>query len=238
MMSKQKVLVVDDEPSIVKLVQFNLEKEGFAVEVASDGPSALEKVEGGLFDLIVLDLMLPQMDGLEVCKEIRKKNSHLPILMLTAKNEEFDKVLGLELGADDYMTKPFSPRELVARVKAILRRMGALREQGIQEDRKYLRVGELEMDTEGYEVRKNGDPVELTPKEFELLIHLASHRGKVLSRDQLLNAVWDYDYIGDTRIVDVHVSHLREKVEEDSRNPIYIKTVRGIGYKFEGPKES
>lgn len=237
-MSKQKVLVVDDEPSIVKLVQFNLEKEGFAVEVASDGPSALEKVEGGLFDLIVLDLMLPQMDGLEVCKEIRKKNSHLPILMLTAKNEEFDKVLGLELGADDYMTKPFSPRELVARVKAILRRMGALREQGIQEDRKYLRVGELEMDTEGYEVRKNGDPVELTPKEFELLIHLASHRGKVLSRDQLLNAVWDYDYIGDTRIVDVHVSHLREKVEEDSRNPIYIKTVRGIGYKFEGPKES
>lgn len=238
MMSKQKVLVVDDEPSIVKLVQFNLEKEGFAVEVASDGPSALEKVEGGLFDLIVLDLMLPQMDGLEVCKEIRKKNSHLPILMLTAKNEEFDKVLGLELGADDYMTKPFSPRELVARVKAILRRMGALREQGIQEDRKYLRVGELEMDTEGYEVRKNGDPVDLTPKEFELLIHLASHRGKVLSRDQLLNAVWDYDYIGDTRIVDVHVSHLREKVEEDSRNPIYIKTVRGIGYKFEGPKES
>lgn len=238
MMSKQKVLVVDDEPSIVKLVQFNLEKEGFAVEVASDGPSALAKVEKGLFDLIVLDLMLPQMDGLEVCKEIRKKNSHLPILMLTAKNEEFDKVLGLELGADDYMTKPFSPRELVARVKAILRRMGALREQGIQEDRKYLRVGELEMDTEGYEVRKNGDPVELTPKEFELLIHLASHRGKVLSRDQLLNAVWDYDYIGDTRIVDVHVSHLREKVEEDSRNPIYIKTVRGIGYKFEGPKES
>lgn len=238
MMSKQKVLVVDDEPSIVKLVQFNLEKEGFAVEVASDGPSALAKVVEGLFDLIVLDLMLPQMDGLEVCKEIRKKNSHLPILMLTAKNEEFDKVLGLELGADDYMTKPFSPRELVARVKAILRRMGALREQGIQEDRKYLRVGELEMDTEGYEVRKNGDPVDLTPKEFELLIHLASHRGKVLSRDQLLNAVWDYDYIGDTRIVDVHVSHLREKVEEDSRNPIYIKTVRGIGYKFEGPKES
>ncbi|MGF7087993.1 two-component system alkaline phosphatase synthesis response regulator PhoP [Kroppenstedtia sanguinis] len=237
-MSKQKVLVVDDEPSIVKLVQFNLEKEGFAVEVASDGPSALAKVVEGLFDLIVLDLMLPQMDGLEVCKEIRKKNSHLPILMLTAKNEEFDKVLGLELGADDYMTKPFSPRELVARVKAILRRMGALREQGIQEDRKYLRVGELEMDTEGYEVRKNGDPVDLTPKEFELLIHLASHRGKVLSRDQLLNAVWDYDYIGDTRIVDVHVSHLREKVEEDSRNPIYIKTVRGIGYKFEGPKES
>ncbi|MFD1395485.1 response regulator transcription factor [Kroppenstedtia eburnea] len=236
-MSK-KVLVVDDEPSIVKLVQFNLEKEGFSVEVASDGQTALEKVNEHPPDLIVLDLMLPKMDGLEVCKQIRKENSHLPILMLTAKNEEFDKVLGLELGADDYMTKPFSPRELVARVKAILRRMEALRDQGIPGDRNCLRVGELEIDTEGYEVRKKGDPVDLTPKEFELLIHLASHRGKVLSRDQLLNAVWDYDYIGDTRIVDVHVSHLREKVEEDSRNPIYIKTVRGIGYKFEGPKES
>jgi two-component system, OmpR family, alkaline phosphatase synthesis response regulator PhoP len=234
----RKVLVVDDEPSIVKLVQFNLEKEGFVVEVASDGQTALEKVKEAQPDLIVLDLMLPKVDGLEVCKQIRKENGHLPILMLTAKNEEFDKVLGLELGADDYMTKPFSPRELVARVKAILRRVEALREQGIPGDPTFLKVGDLEIDTEGYEVRKKGDPVDLTPKEFELLIHLAGHRGKVLSRDQLLNAVWDYDFIGDTRIVDVHVSHLREKVEEDSRNPIYIKTVRGIGYKFEGPKES
>lgn len=235
-MSK-KVLVVDDEPSIVKLVQFNLEKEGLQVEVASDGERALEKVKEARPDLIVLDLMLPKVDGLEVCKQIRKENGHLPILMLTAKTEEFDKVLGLELGADDYMTKPFSPRELVARVKAIFRRMEALREAGVPEKKKELKVGELEIDREGYEVLRKGDPVDLTPKEFELLIYLAGHRGKVLSRDQLLNAVWDYDYIGDTRIVDVHVSHLRDKIEEDSRNPVYIKTVRGIGYKFEGPKE-
>ncbi|PTX63223.1 two-component system alkaline phosphatase synthesis response regulator PhoP [Melghirimyces profundicolus] len=234
----KKVLVVDDETSIVKLVQFNLEKEGYQVEVATDGEMALEKVKNENPDLLVLDLMLPKMDGLEVCKQVRRENRHLPILMLTAKTEEFDKVLGLELGADDYMTKPFSPRELVARVKAIFRRMEAVREGEAPREKKKLIVGDLEIDTEGYEVLRKGTQVDLTPKEFELLIYLANHRGKVLSRDQLLNAVWDYDYIGDTRIVDVHVSHLREKVEEDSRNPVYIKTVRGIGYKFEGPKDS
>ncbi|SFS71588.1 response regulator transcription factor [Marininema halotolerans] len=235
-MSK-KVLVVDDEPSIVKLVQFNLEKEGYQVLVASDGEAALSKVSEEQPDLIVLDLMLPKVDGLEVCKQVRAQNHHLPILMLTAKTEEFDKVLGLELGADDYMTKPFSPRELTARVKAILRRMEAMRQTDENTPNQLLKIGDLIIDIEGYEVRHHQRTIDLTPKEFELLIYLANHRGKVLSRDQLLNAVWDYDYIGDTRIVDVHVSHLREKVEEDSRNPLYIKTVRGIGYKFEGPKE-
>ncbi|OYD08396.1 response regulator transcription factor [Paludifilum halophilum] len=234
----KKVLVVDDEPSIVKLVQFNLEKEGYQVVVATDGQRALSKVKQEKPDLVVLDLMLPEVDGLEVCKQLRRENRQLPILMLTAKTEEFDKVLGLELGADDYMTKPFSPRELVARVKTIFRRMEAVREGAVHESNKEFRVGELVIDPEGYEVLRNGEIVDLTPKEFELLIYLANHRGRVLSRDQLLNAVWDYDYIGDTRIVDVHVSHLREKVEVDSRNPVYIKTVRGIGYKFEGPKEA
>ncbi|SMO33974.1 response regulator transcription factor [Melghirimyces algeriensis] len=231
------VMVVDDEPSIVKLVKYNLEKEGYQVEVATDGEKALEKIKDIAPDLVVLDLMLPKVDGLEVCKQLRKESRHIPILMLTAKTEEFDKVLGLELGADDYMTKPFSPRELVARVKAIFRRMEAVREVESPFKEKGFRIGDLQIDADGYEVLRKDEPVDLTPKEFELLIYLANHRGKVLSRDQLLNAVWDYDYIGDTRIVDVHVSHLREKVEEDSRNPVYIKTVRGIGYKFEGPKE-
>ncbi|SDW96176.1 two-component system, OmpR family, alkaline phosphatase synthesis response regulator PhoP [Marininema mesophilum] len=235
-MSK-KVLVVDDEPSIIKLVQFNLEKEGFQVLVAADGEAALAKIKEDQPDLLILDLMLPKVDGLEVCKQVRAHSHHLPILMLTAKTEEFDKVLGLELGADDYMTKPFSPRELTARVKAIFRRMEALRQNDEDSSKQFLQIGELTIDLDGYEVHHRQRMIDLTPKEFELLIYLANHRGKVLSRDQLLNAVWDYDYIGDTRIVDVHVSHLREKVEEDSRNPVYIKTVRGIGYKFEGPKE-
>lgn len=235
-MSK-RVLVVDDEPAIVKLVQFNLAKEGFSVEVAMDGEQALTMVQNRAPDLIVLDLMLPKVDGLEVCRQVRRQHSHIPILMLTAKSDEFDKVLGLELGADDYLTKPFSPRELTARVKAILRRMEAVKElEEEQEQKKEIVVGDLKIDVEGYEIFKNGAVIDLTPKEFELLLYMVTHRGKVLSRDQLLNAVWNYDYIGDSRIVDVHVSHLREKIEEDSRNPVYIKTVRGIGYKFEGRK--
>lgn len=232
----KKVLVVEDEPSIVKLVQFNLEKSGFHVDIATDGEMALEKTKQYDPDLIVLDLMLPKIDGLEVCRRLRQEQRHIPILILTAKSDEFDKVLGLELGADDYLTKPFSPRELTARVKAILRRMSAIQEikQTSTEDSK-IKIGELEIDLEGYEVSRNQVKLELTPKEFELLVFMANHRGKVLSRDQLLNTVWNYDYIGDSRIVDVHVSHLRDKIEVDSKNPVYIKTVRGIGYKFEGP---
>lgn len=237
-MMERRILVVDDEPSIVKLVQFNLEKEGFQVDSAFDGQSALEKAERQPPDLMVLDLMLPKMGGLDVCRKLRKKNVHIPILILTAKSDEFDKVLGLELGADDYMTKPFSTRELVARVKAILRRVEAIQEAGnsAKKDDRIL-VGDLVIDVDGYEVTLKGQSIDLTPKEFELLVYLARHRGKVLSRDQLLNAVWNYDFAGDSRIVDVHVSHLRDKIEPDSKHPVYIKTVRGIGYKFEGPKE-
>ncbi len=234
----KKILVVDDEASIVKLVQFNLKKEGFLVEVAYDGLMALDMVKETNPDLVVLDLMLPKLDGLEVCRRLRQEKKHIPILMLTAKTDELDKVLGLELGADDYMTKPFSPRELTARVKAIFRRIEALTgETGNHQDGTLLRIGHLQIDADGYVVLKNGEEIDLTPKEFELLLYLANHRGKVLSRDQLLNAVWNYDYIGDSRIVDVHVSHLRDKIEPDSRNPVYIKTVRGIGYKFEGPRK-
>lgn len=230
----KKILIVEDEQSIIKLVQFNLEKAGFQVEVATDGQMALEKVQTYQPDLVILDLMLPKLDGLEVCRKLRQEKQHIPILILTAKTDEFDKVLGLELGADDYMTKPFSPRELTARIKAILRRVDAIRETHVQKE-KQVQVGDLTINLEGYEVVFKGKRLDLTPKEFELLVFMAMNRGKVLSRDQLLNTVWDYDYIGDSRIVDVHVSHLRDKIEVDSRNPVYIKTVRGIGYKFEGP---
>lgn len=235
----KRILVVDDEPSITKLVSFNLEKAGYDVDTASDGQAALEKVQNTHPDLIVLDLMLPKVDGLEVCKRLRQENNHIPVIMLTAKDEELDRVLGLELGADDYVTKPFSPRELVARVKAVLRRSAikdALEQGG--ERQKPLVIGDLVIDVEGYESYVQGKRLELTPKEFELLVYMATHRGRVLSRDQLLNAVWNYDFVGDSRIVDVHVSHLRDKIEPDTRRPLYIKTVRGIGYKFEGPKET
>ncbi|AQS55034.1 response regulator transcription factor [Novibacillus thermophilus] len=235
----KRILVVDDEPSITKLVSFNLEKAGYDVDTAADGQAALKKVQDIQPDLIVLDLMLPKVDGLEVCKRLRQENNHIPVIMLTAKDEELDRVLGLELGADDYVTKPFSPRELVARVKAVLRR-SAIKDALEQADAKQkpLVIGDLVIDVEGYESYVQGKRLELTPKEFELLVYMATHRGTVLSRDQLLNAVWNYDFVGDSRIVDVHVSHLRDKIEPDTRRPLYIKTVRGIGYKFEGPKET
>jgi two-component system alkaline phosphatase synthesis response regulator PhoP len=235
----KKILVVEDEPSIVKLIEFNLTKEGFHVDSALDGDIALQKIKVEMPDLIVLDLMLPRIDGLEVCRRIRAEKEHIPILMLTAKSDEFNKVLGLELGADDYMTKPFSIRELTARVKAIFRRMEAVRrsDDDPKNTERSMQIGDILIDIDGYEVSRNGERIELTPKEFELLIYLANHRGKVLSRDQLLNAVWNYDFVGDSRIVDVHVSHLRDKIELDSKKPLYIKTVRGVGYKLESKEE-
>lgn len=233
------ILVVDDEPSITKLVAFNLEKAGYTVETAADGQAALHKVDRQKPDLIVLDLMLPRVDGLEVCKQLRKKDIHIPIIMLTAKDDEVDKVLGLELGADDYVTKPFSPRELVARVKALLRR-SALSSPALQKNEKseWLTIGDLRIDVAGYECYFQGNLLELTPKQFELLVYMATNRGRVLTRDHLLNKVWDYDFVGDSRIVDVHVSHLRDKLEQDTRQPKYIKTIRGVGYKFEGPGDA
>lgn len=230
----KKILVVDDEQSIVTLLEFNLKKAGFDVIKAADGPTAVKLAEQERPDLIVLDIMLPGMDGMEVCKKLRMEKINTPILMLTAKDEEFDKILGLELGADDYMTKPFSPREVVARVKAILRRSGQQELADSTSDEQVLTIGKLVIYPEKYEVFFNENRLELTPKEFELLQYMASHPGRVMTRDQLLNAVWNYDFVGDSRIVDVHISHLREKIEEDTKQPKYIKTVRGLGYKLEG----
>ncbi|WP_026671592.1 response regulator transcription factor [Alkalihalobacterium bogoriense] len=234
----QRILVVDDEESIVTLLQFNLEQAGFHVVTAMDGNTALQLAKNQQFDLVVLDLMIPEIDGLDVCKQMRLNKIMTPILMLTAKDDEFDKVLGLELGADDYMTKPFSPREVVARVRAILRRVGQVQtiQEGNQSDDTIIQIGEVEIFPDNYEVLYNKIPMDLTPKEFELLLYLANHKGRVLTRDQLLNAVWNYEFVGDTRIVDVHISHLREKIEPNTKKPIYIKTIRGLGYKLEEPQ--
>ncbi|GAF64346.1 response regulator transcription factor [Alkalihalobacillus trypoxylicola] len=235
----QRLLVVDDEESIATLLQFNLQQSGYEVDTAPDGGEAFKMAQENEYDLMILDLMLPVMDGLEVCKQLRQNKIMTPILMLTAKDDEFDKVLGLELGADDYMTKPFSPREVVARVRAILRRV--VSQQSSEEHKKNnpqtgkMVIGEVEIFPENYEVYYKNKAIDVTPKEFELLLYLANHKGRVLTRDQLLNAVWNYEFVGDTRIVDVHISHLREKIEPNTKKPIYIKTIRGLGYKLEEP---
>ncbi|MCS4485673.1 response regulator transcription factor [Staphylococcus americanisciuri] len=231
----QKVLVVDDEHSIVTLLKYNLEQAGYLIEIAQDGEEALEKVDEVKPDIIVLDLMLPKKDGIEVCKMIRANKNSVPILMLTAKDDAFDRVLGLELGADDYMTKPFSPREVVARVKAILRRVNAAEWQQDNEDED-IHIGALRIRPEFFEVYRGDQLVELTPKEFELLLYLIERQGRVITREHMLNSVWNYEFAGDSRIVDVHISHLREKLEENPKKPQLIKTVRGLGYKLERPK--
>ncbi|MFG6119057.1 response regulator transcription factor [Thalassobacillus sp. B23F22_16] len=229
----EKILIVDDEESIVTLLKYNIEQAGYDTDVAYDGSEALHKADENDYDLIVLDIMLPELDGMDVCKQLRINKMDTPILMLTAKDDEFDKVLGLELGADDYLTKPFSPREVVARIKAILRRTN----RTVQEEKKdTIEIADLVIYPQQYEATINGKQLIFTPKEFELLLYLAKHKGKVLARDQLLSAVWNYDFVGDTRIVDVHVSHLREKIEPDTKKPVYIKTIRGLGYKMEEPK--
>jgi two-component system, OmpR family, alkaline phosphatase synthesis response regulator PhoP len=235
---KTKVLVVDDEQSIVTLLQYNLEQAGFEVITAMDGLMGKQLAETMAPNIIVLDLMLPILDGIEVCKQLRQQKIMTPILMLTAKDDEFDKILGLELGADDYMIKPFSPREVVARVKAILRRIQIQTNtnEGELLDSSVIAVGKLQIFPEKYEAYFNNQQLELTLKEYELLHYLAQNKNRVLTRDQLLSAVWNYEFAGDTRIVDVHISHLREKIEEDTRKPAYIKTVRGLGYKLEEPK--
>lgn len=233
----EKILIVDDEESIIALLQYNLEQAGYEVIPAADGRTAYNLALQNQFSLIILDLMLPEMDGLEVCKALRQNKVTTPVFMLTAKDEEFDRVLGLELGADDYLTKPFSPREVVARVKAILRRSRG-REEAVPHQKEEIKitVGKVEIFPESFEAYVDGKLTEFTPKELELLIYMANHKGRVLTRDQLMNAVWNYDYIGDSRIVDVHVSHLREKIEPNTKKPVYIKTVRGLGYKLEEPR--
>lgn len=233
----QKILVVDDEQSIVTLLKYNLETAGYIVEVAYDGEEALKKVETEQPELIVLDVMLPKKDGIEVCKTIRSDKNLVPILMLTAKDDEFDRVLGLELGADDYMTKPFSPREVVARVKAILRRSQFVNEIEKEDvDDEEIIIGSIRIRPEFFEVYKEDELLELTPKEFELLLYLIERQGRVITREHMLNSVWNYEFAGDSRIVDVHISHLRDKLEENPKQPKLIKTVRGLGYKLERPK--
>ncbi|SHI16414.1 response regulator YycF [Sporanaerobacter acetigenes] len=225
----KKILVVDDEKSIADILKFNLEKEGFMVEVAYDGEEAIEKVFKTSPDLVLLDIMLPKKDGFQVLKEIRKELK-IPVLMLTAKEEEVDKVLGLELGADDYVTKPFSMRELMARVKANLRRVEFSNGEAINGE--IIVSGDLSIDLNKYEVKKCGEVVELTLREFELLKFLASSAEQVFSREQLLEEVWGYEYYGDIRTVDVTVRRLREKIEDENGEYKYILTKRGVGYYF------
>ncbi|NLW45398.1 MAG: response regulator transcription factor [Syntrophomonadaceae bacterium] len=228
-----KILVVDDEAYIVELVKFNLEKEGFEVIVAHDGMTALDTVEMENPDLVILDIMLPAMDGLEVCRVLRQNPRHrnLPIIMLTAKGEELDTVLGLEMGADDYIKKPFSPREMVARVKARLRASKLLQTEDAAQE-KALVWKDLVIIPERYEAYLRDKKLDLTPKEFELLRILAASRGRVMTRETLLEKVWGYEFMGDTRTVDVHIRHLRMKLGDDSSAPQYIETVRGVGYRF------
>ena len=228
-MADEKVLIVDDEEHIVELLQFNLVNAGYKVITANNGLDALKKVKENKPDLLLLDLMLPGMDGLDVCKEIKrdKETSKTSIIMLTAKSEELDKILGLELGADDYITKPFSIRELLARVKAVLRRSSS---DEISEQ--IYEIGRLKVDFERHEVLINNEKVELTLKEFELLEILIKNKGKILRRETLLDKVWGYEYIGETRTVDVHIRYLRKKVEDDDKNPKFIETIRGVGYRF------
>jgi len=220
----ERILVVDDEANIVELVRLYLEREGFRVEAAGDGETALKRVEAEEPGLIILDLMLPEVDGLEVCRRIRAR-SDVPIMMLTARDEDVDKIVGLELGADDYLTKPFNPRELVARAKAILRRAS----RAPQAEGRPLTIGDVIIDPARREVEVAGAPVKLRAKEFDLLLAFAEHQGIVLTRDQLLNLVWGYDFYGETRTVDVHVAHLRRRLE---RSSVRIETVTGVGYKL------
>ena len=241
----KKVLLVDDEPSIVTLLAFNLEKDGYEVTTATDGAEGYRLAISNPFDFIILDLMLPSMDGMDICKRLRQEKFDTPIMILTAKDDELEKIIGLELGADDYMTKPFSPREVLARMKAILRRTNkavpaegapTVQQEPTEDQTEKIEVGEITIFPQLYEVHVAGQLIEITPKDFELLLYMAKRANRILSREQLLNAIWNFDYAGETRIVDVHISHLREKIEKDTKNPQYIRTVRGFGYKFEVAK--
>lgn len=236
MIPKKKILVVDDEPSISTLIEFNLKLIGFDVHCVFDGEAVFPAIQHFRPDIVVLDLMLPKMDGLQVCRKLRSQSNMVPIIMLTAMQDLSDKIAGLDNGADDYMTKPFSPQELISRIQAILRRTQALPSV----EQAPIAIGDILIKPDERVVTVKGEPIELTPKEYELLLFLCKHRGKVLSRQQLLHGVWDYHFLGDTRIVDVHISHLRDKIESSARNPEYIMTIRNVGYKLMEPavKES
>ena len=225
-----RILIIEDDKDIVELVRYNLEKEGFQVSAAEDGVTGLARVRKSPPDLLVLDLMLPRLPGLEICKELRRDRElpRLPILMLTARGEEPDRIVGLEMGADDYVTKPFSPRELVARVKALLRRS-----EGVEPTATEIAIGGLVIDPSSYRVTRSGEAVSLSTLEFRLLYYLAAHPNRVFARDRLLDAIWGAERFVTPRSVDVYIRRLREKIESDPQNPLHLKTVRGAGYLFE-----
>jgi DNA-binding response OmpR family regulator len=225
----KKILIVEDEPTLVATLRYNFEREGFQVTTATDGELAISAARDERPDIIILDLMLPKMDGLEVCRVLRRDMA-TPILMLTAKADEVDKVVGLEIGADDYVTKPFGMRELTARVRSLLRRA----EQQPQSDSEILSVGDVTVDTARRQAFRADQPLPLKPKEYELLAFMLRNRGRAFTRDQLLNQVWGYDFAGDSRTVDVHVRWLREKIEEEPSKPARLITVRGTGYRLDG----
>lgn len=226
---EEKILVVDDESAISDIIKFNFEKEGYLIDTADNGKGAIKLAAENNYDLILLDIMMPKLNGFEALREIRKF-SDVPVIMLTAREDEVDKVLGLELGADDYVVKPFSMRELLARVKAVLRRFDAQEKK--EKDTKILKAKDLEINLEKYQVKRGEKNIELTLREFELLKFLASHPGIVFSREELLQEVWEYEYYGDIRTVDVTVRRLREKIEDENKDFKYIKTKRGVGYLF------
>jgi len=230
-----KILIVEDEKPIADILKFNLEREGYQVQCIHDGNEAIEAAINQPPDLMILDLMLPGADGIEVCRQVRQ-HEDFPIIMLTAKDSELDKVLGLEIGADDYVTKPFSNRELLARIKANLRRTTKQKKTGKKEDSSTYIVGDLQIDENSFTVKKNGKTIDLTQREFELLLYMSKHVNQVLTREHLLQSVWGYDYFGDVRTVDVTIRRLREKIENDPGAPEYIITRRGIGYTMRNPQ--
>ena len=231
-MSEQVVLVIEDEENLLKAIKYNLEKDGYKVQSAMDGEQGLELARQMEPSMIILDIILPKMDGIEVCRILRRE-SNVPILMLTAKSEEIDRVVGLELGADDYVTKPFSMRELMARTKAILRRYSLSANGKATESSKVLKAGKLEVNLTKHVVTLGGELLELKPREFDLLALLVENAGRALTRDQILERIWGQDYFGDTRTVDVHIRWLREKIEGDPGSPKRIITIRGVGYRFD-----
>ena len=229
----RNILVVEDETDIARLLEIHLQDLGCRVDLAWNGYQGLAKVQSNSYDLVILDLMLPDTDGLDICRSLRRQSHYTPLLMLTSRSSELDRVLGLELGADDYVTKPFSIRELQARVKAVMRRMDALQETAAaSESRQLLELGDLVVDLDRRKVTSNRSEIELTAREFDLLVHFASHPGRVFTRAQLLDSVWGYAHAGGDHTVNSHINRLRAKIEQDPRHPRFILTVWGIGYKF------
>jgi two-component system, OmpR family, alkaline phosphatase synthesis response regulator PhoP len=231
---KSKILIVDDEPTISRLIEYNLQIADFETHCVYDGESVAIAIERFRPDLIVLDLMLPKIDGIQVCKSLRSSGNAVPIIMLTALQDLSDIIAGLDNGADDYLTKPFSPQELISRIQAILRRTSMLQfKQG--DDEQILTIGRLQINPEQREVIVEGRSLDLTPLEFEMLLFMCKNQGKVLSRQRLLKGIWDHHYYGESRVVDVHISHLRDKIEKNARRPEYIVTIRNVGYKLIDP---